>query len=66
MYTYSCNKSSILLEKFQKIRNIFKLIAMTVENHFILHVTNGIHITIHKLCYSIFTRNRIQIIGVLV
>ena len=26
---------------------------MTVEIHFILHVANGIHIIILKLCYSI-------------
>ena len=29
---------------------------MTVEILFILHVTNGIHIIIHKLCYSTVTR----------
>ena len=32
---------------------IKKHIAMTVEVHFILHVANGIYITILKLCYSI-------------
>ena len=32
--------------KFHKIVNIFKLIVMIEEFHFILHVANGIHITI--------------------
>ena len=43
------------LEELLKILNIFKLIAKIEEIHFILHVVNGIHIIIHKLCSSIIT-----------
>ena len=36
----------LFLEEFQKIVIIYKLIVMIVEIHFILHVANGIRITI--------------------
>ena len=35
--------------KVSKKKNIFNLIAMTVEIHFISHVANGIHIIIHNV-----------------
>ena len=47
------------LKNLLKIEIIFKLITMIEEIHFILHVVNGFHIIIHKLCYSILTRIRI-------
>ena len=38
-------------EKYLKIENIFKLIAMIEEIHFILHVANGIYIIFHNVIW---------------
>ena len=40
---YKCNCIVIFSEEFHKIVIIYKLVAITVEIHFILYVVNGIH-----------------------
>ena len=48
---YSNMSSSFFRKILQKIRIIFKLIAITVKIHFILLVVNGIHIGIHNVIW---------------